>query len=93
MKQRKQVTQSTNLDECPIYRYPAVIDEDYMWEYYMCEDYVWTDDDYRLEESDFYPPTDDRVWESNIEDIEGGDNFVDFCKEFFKMLDEEGYWD
>ena len=63
-------------------------DEDYMW-----ENQVWTDDDFCLEESDFYPPPDDRVWKSNIEDIEGGDNFADFCAEFFKMLDEEEYWD
>ena len=71
-----------------MYRCPMFTDEDYMW-----ENQVWTDDDFCLEESDFYPPPDDRVWKSNIEDIEGGDNFADFCAEFFKMLDEEEYWD
>ncbi len=46
-----------------------------------------------LTEQDFYPPSDDRVWVSNIEDIEDGDNFIDYCKEFFDMLDEEEYFD
>ncbi len=36
---------------------------------------------------------DNRVWTSNIEDIDDGDNFVDYCKEFFKLLDEEEYYD
>lgn len=88
MKQLKQLKQLVNLDSCPIY-----IDEDY-----VCTDddfynYVLTNDDFCLTESDFYPPSDDRVWKSNIEDIEGGDNFADFCDEFFKMLDEEDYWE
>lgn len=37
--------------------------------------------------------SDSRVWKSNIEDIDGGDNFADYCKEFFQLLDEEGYYD
>jgi hypothetical protein len=37
--------------------------------------------------------SDDRVWESNVEDIDGGDNFADFCEEFFEILDEEEYWE
>ena len=46
-----------------------------------------------LTEQDFYPPSDDRIWTSNIEDIENGDNFADYCKDFFKLLDEEEYYD
>lgn len=46
-----------------------------------------------LTEQDFYPPSDDRVWKSNVEDIEDGDNFADYCKEFFELLDEEEYFD
>lgn len=92
MKQSKQLKQLINLNSCPI-----LIDEDYTWidEYYLYVDdeCSWMDDDFYLKESDFYPPHDDRVWKSNIEDIEGGDNFVDFCDEFFKMLEEEGYFD
>ena len=41
----------------------------------------------------FYPPSDDRYLESYIEDIEDGDNFADFCVEFFELLEEEGYFD
>lgn len=46
-----------------------------------------------LTEQDFYPPSDDRIWTSNIEDIKNGDNFADYCKDFFKLLDEEEYYD
>lgn len=46
-----------------------------------------------LSEEDFYPPADDRTWKSNIEDIDGGDNFADFCEEYFEILEEEGYFD
>ena len=60
---------------------------------YTDEDYMWINDDLCLKESDFYSPSDDRVYKSNIEDIEGGDNFADFCAEFFKMLDEEDYFE
>ncbi len=88
MRQPKQLKTLIDFDKCSMYRCPMFTDEDYMW-----ENNVWTDDDFCLEESDFCPPPDDRVWKTNIEDIEGGDNFADFCAEFFKMLDEEGYWD
>ena len=46
-----------------------------------------------LEEKDFYPPSDDRVLESYVEDIEGGDNFADYCKEIFKLYEEEEYYE
>ena len=46
-----------------------------------------------LTEIDFYPPFDDRVWTSNVEDIEDGDNFVDYCIDLFEMLEEEEYYD
>ena len=36
---------------------------------------------------------DDRVWTSNVEDIDGGDNFADYCEYFFGLLDEEEYYD
>ena len=48
---------------------------------------------YELSEKDFYFQTDDRTWKSHIEDIDGGDNFADYCEEFFNMLEEEGYYD
>ena len=40
-----------------------------------------------------YPIYDDRVWKSGVRDIHGGDNFADFCEEFFELLDEEDYWE
>jgi hypothetical protein len=42
---------------------------------------------------DMFLYTDNRIWKSNVEDINGGDNFADFCEEFFELLDEEGYWE
>ena len=49
--------------------------------------------DHVLTEQDFYPPSDDRVLESNIEDIDEDNNFVNYCVEFFEMLDEEEYYE
>lgn len=51
------------------------------------------DINFYLTEDDFYSSSDDRVWTSNIEDIDGGDNFADYCKYIFKLLNEEGYYD
>ena len=48
--------------------------------------------DYLTEES-FYPPSDDRYLESYVEDIDGGDNFADYCEYIFKLLEEEGYYE
>ena len=42
---------------------------------------------------DLFVSIDSRVWKSHVEDIYGGDNFADFCEEFFEMLDEEEYWE
>lgn len=49
--------------------------------------------DYILSEKDFYPPQDDRVWTSNIKDVYCGDNFADYCEEFFNILEEEEYFE
>lgn len=78
LKQSKKLKQLINLD-----RFPTFADEDY----------VWINDDSCLKERDFYPPLDDRVLKSNVKDIEGGDNFADYCKYIFEILDEEEYWD
>lgn len=40
-----------------------------------------------------YSLIDDRVWTSNIEDIDGGDNFADYCEYIFNLLEEEEYYD
>ena len=44
---------------------------------------------YELTEKDFYPPEDTRTYESLIEDIEGGDNFDDYVRWFFKCYEKE----
>lgn len=55
---------------------------------------ILEEQDYYLTESDnMFLYTDNRVWKSNVEDINGGDNFADFCEEFFELLDEEDYWE
>ena len=57
------------------------------------DDFYAEDSDACLKDSDFYPPSDDRVWESLVKDIDGGDNFADYCKYIFRLLDEEEYYD
>lgn len=57
------------------------------------EDMLEEQDYCPIELDDLFTNTDDRVWKSYIDDINGGDNFADFCEEFFELLDEEGYWD
>ena len=46
-----------------------------------------------LTEVDFYPPFDNRTLKSNVGDIYGGDNFADYCEEFFALLEEEGCYE
>lgn len=48
--------------------------------------------DYLIEE-DFYTTSDDRCLESYIENIDGGDNFADYCECIFELLEEEGYYE
>ena len=45
-------------------------------------------DEYTLDQC-----SDNRTWASNIYDINGGDNFADFCEYYFEMLDEDEYWE
>ena len=51
------------------------------------------DNNFYLTETDFYPPSDDRVLESYIEDIDDGDNFSDYCKYIFNIYKKNGYYD
>ena len=46
-----------------------------------------------LSEIDFYPPTDNRTFNSYVEDIYGGDNFDDYCGYIFNLLEDEEYYD
>lgn len=65
----------------------------------MLDDYTYEyitnskNNEMHITEFDFYPPPDNRVWESYVEDIEGGDNFADYCEYIFDVLDEEEYFD
>lgn len=51
-----------------------------------------TQDDYLVE---FYLSAnmDDRTWKSYVEDIDGGDNFAEYCEYIFKILEEEEYFE
>lgn len=49
--------------------------------------------DDELNEQDFYPPSDNRIWNSRVRDIKGGDNFADYCEYIFEILEEEEYFD
>ena len=42
-----------------------------------------------LTEEDFYPPSDNRYLSSYVKDINGGDNFADYCEYIFELLEEE----
>lgn len=58
------------------------------------EDYLADDDCYFADTYNVDCPLfDDRNWKSNVEDIDGGDNFADYCEYFFEILDEEEYFD
>ena len=60
-------------------------------DFYSINDYDYL----YLKDNDFYneKSTDDRVWESYVKDINGGDNFADYCQYIFKVLEEEEYFD
>lgn len=44
-----------------------------------------------LNEKDFYPPEDNRCWQSGVEDINGGDNFANYAEDFFRRYEDEGW--
>ena len=46
-----------------------------------------------LTEESFYPPHDNRCFKSYVEDVNGGDNFADYCEYFFRLLVEEDYYE
>ena len=60
---------------------------------YDFSDILYEQYSFELTEIDFYPPTDNRVWQSHVEDIDGGDNFADYCEYIFEILEEENYYD
>lgn len=56
---------------------------------YECE-FGYEDENYQqlIEEYD-----DNRYWKSMVADINGGDNFVDYCSYIFDVLEEEGWYE
>lgn len=46
-------------------------------------------DYYELTEKDFYPPSDDRVFVSGVEDIKGGDNYYDYAEWFYNEFEQD----
>lgn len=42
-----------------------------------------------LSERDFYPPKDNRYWESGVQDIKGGDSFADYAEYYFDTYHED----
>lgn len=44
-------------------------------------------------EDDIYQQADNRTWKSYIFDVYEGDNFAEFCEDYFELLDELDYWD
>lgn len=59
---------------------------------FVLDSILYQQDSYQSE-IDFYQPSDDRVLESYIEDIDGGDNFADYCEYIFKLYEEEDYYE
>lgn len=64
---------------------------------YLENEFCKIDDDTYYDDSDnFYfslRPKDIRIWNSIVEDISGGDNFISFCEDYFRLLEIEGYYD
>lgn len=46
-------------------------------------------DYYELTEKDFYPAEDNRIIESGIEDITGGDNYTDYLNYYYSNYEDE----
>ena len=60
---------------------------------YDCQINNLKDDKFYLTEEILYSPSDDRTWKSYVEDIDGGDTFIDYCEYIFDFLEETGYYD
>lgn len=43
---------------------------------------------YELNELSFYPPSDERLYTSVIEDIDGGDNFAEYVEYFWETYED-----
>lgn len=79
-------TENSNLQTQPIKKYLNL-------DLYLDFDYVDDEDGLYDEytEREHYSPEeiDDRLYQSGIEDIEGGDNFADYARYFFNTYGED----
>lgn len=75
------------------YDFSDILDDQYTFELSEKDCRSLNGGNFCLAEIDFYTTSDDRYLESYIEDIDGGDNFADYCEDLFELLEEEGYWD
>lgn len=61
------------------------------------DDYTFGNEEFYLKnaltERDFYPPYDDRVLETYIDDIEGGDNFADYAEYIYRLYEDEEWYE
>ena len=56
-------------------------------------DYLLNDEEFYLFDCEQEDVQSDIYWKSLIEDIDGGDNFVDYCEYIFRILEEEGWYE
>lgn len=65
--------------------------------FYLENEFCKIDDDTYCDDGDDFGLSlrlrDNRVWTSIVGDIEGGNNLIDFCADYFKLLENEGYYD
>ena len=84
---RPESTKNSNLKQ-PIKHYmnlDLILDFDYL------DDEDYSDEYLSCEERDYYSPEeiDDRLYQSDVDDIDGGDNFADYARYFFNTYGED----
>lgn len=52
-----------------------------------------TDKDFILTEKDFYPPADNRMLQSFIEDIDEENNYLEYAAYIYDLYEEENYYE
>lgn len=47
------------------------------------------EDCFKITKIDFYPPQDIRYYQSGVDDIVGGDNFIDYIEYFLDLYEDD----
>ena len=47
------------------------------------------EDCFKITKIDFYPPQDTRYYQSGVDDIVGGDNFIDYIEYFLDLYEDD----